>query len=243
MSTNVVTSLTFSGPNSALLEVLGQLTPDDPALKLAEASAAADRTSWARFEPWRAKPEPPSILACEQDGFADLGLAVLSRSGPDYLKRKMETDPLGQGCPPDWSISSERLLQIHGLAHFKGPALLAFAEAKSPGCIEAGLREIRAFKETGSFGWYPWRIRNWGARAFGKDLQIDALPDGSITLRFHSVNACPVPLIRTLVSNAPYLEASGAAIDEENLDTTFLMNLPHQSCRLEGVSVSCGFRR
>lgn len=215
MGNLVTTSLTLSGPEADLERIIGLLTTAAPDQLLAETRATPHMSVWADFAPWRAVPEPEVISATADGQLTDIGLAVLSRSGTDHLRLKQGRDPFLSEMPPEYGETADRLLARLGLEKMTGEGLLRAAEVKAPGCLDAGRRVIAAYEATGEFGWYDWRKRHWGVRAFGPELRVSAQPDGSVTLRFDSVNDCPVPLIRALLTGSPGLQLSGAAIDED----------------------------
>jgi hypothetical protein len=221
MGNLVTNTLTLSGPEFELKRLIGLLTEMDPDLLLGAARARPDRTVWADLAPWRAVPEPDVISETGDGHLADIGLAVLSRGGTDHLRLKRERDPFLSLMPPEYGETAEGLLRKLGLDRLAGEALLQAAEAKAPGCLIAGRRAIAAYEATGEFGWYDWRRRHWGARAFGSELRLEAGTDGSVTLRFDSVNDCPVPLLMALLTKAADLEMNGAALDEDAGEAVF----------------------
>lgn len=219
---NLVTNMiTLSGDDANLKRLIGLLTEADPDQLLSAARMDPGQPVWADFAPWRAVPEPDAIAETGDGQLADIGLAVLSRGGTDHLRLKRERDPFLSQMPPEYGETSEGLLRKLGLDRLSGEMLLQAAEAKAPGCLIAGQRAIAAYEATGEFGWYDWRRRHWGARAFGSELRLEAGADGSAHLRFDSVNDCPVPLIRALVATAPGVELSGAALDENAGEAVF----------------------
>lgn len=222
MGNLVTNALTLSGPEADLKRLIGLLTETDPDLLLTAARRSPDGVAWADLAPWRAVPEPDVVSETGDGQLADIGLAVLSRGGVDHLRLKRERDPFLSQMPPEYGETAEGLLRKLGLDRLSGEALLTAAEAKVPGCLIAGRRAIAAYEATGEFGWYDWRHRHWGARAFGSELRVGAGADGSVALRFDSVNDCPVPLIRALVAAAPDVELSGAALDEDTGEAVFL---------------------
>ena len=222
MGNLVTNALTLSGPEPELTRLIGLLTETDPDRLLAAARTSPDRVAWADLAPWRAVPEPDVISETGDGHLADIGLAVLSRDGVDHLRLKQGRDPFLSQMPPEYGETAEGLLRRLGLDRLSGKALLQEAEAKAPGCLIAGRRAIAAYEATGEFGWYDWRRRHWGARAFGSELRLEAGADGSVTLRFDSVNDCPVPLIRALIEHAHEVELSGAALDEDAGEAVFL---------------------
>lgn len=222
MGNLVTTSLTMSGPEADLERIIGLLTTVAADRLLAETRAISHVSVWADFAPWRAVPEPEIISATRDGQVTDIGLAVLSRDGTDHLRLKQGRDPFLSEMPPEYGETADSLLTKLGLEKLTGEDLLKAAEGKAPGCLDAGRRAIAAYEATGEFGWYDWRKRHWGVRAFGPELRLSALPDGSVTLRFDSVNDCPVPLIRALMADAPEVQMSGAAIDEDADIAVFL---------------------
>lgn len=222
MGNLVTTAITLTGPDPDLERLLSGLTPAATGALLAKVRAAPLTPSWVDFAPWRAIPEPGPIAATREDPIPDIGLAVLSRDGFDYLRLKQERNPAYAELPPELTDTSEGLLRRFGLDGLDRETLHLAATARWPGCIEEARRAIAAFEATGEFGWHDWRLRNWGVRAFGPDLRVSALPDGALTLRFDAVNDCPVPLLKALLSRAPKLQMSGAAIDEDGGFAVFL---------------------
>lgn len=222
MGNLVTNALTLSGPEEELTRLIGLLTETGPDRLLAAARAHPDRIAWADLAPWRAVPEPDVVSETGDGQLADIGLAVLSRGGTDHLRLKRGRDPFLSRMPPEYGETAEGLLRKLGLDRLSGEALERAAEEAVPGCLIAGRRAIAAYEATGEFGWYDWRRRHWGARAFGSELRLEAGADGSVTLRFDSVNDCPVPLIRALVASAPGVELSGAALDEDAGEAVFL---------------------
>jgi hypothetical protein len=221
MGNLVTNSLTLSGPEEDLKRLIGLLTETDPDLLLSAARTSPDRAVWADFAPWRAVPEPDVISDTGDGQLADIGLAVLSRGGVDHLRLKRERDPFLSLMPPEYGETAEGLLRKLGIDRLSGEELLRAAEEAVPGCLIAGRRAIAAYEATGDFGWYDWRRRNWGARAFGSEVRLEAAADGSVHLRFDSVNDCPVPLLMALLAEAPDLELSGAALDEDAGEAVF----------------------
>lgn len=212
---NLVTiALDLTGPAPDLILTLGRLTGEDPTELMSRVRVKGGPV-WAGAAPWRAAPEPDVVTATGDGHQVDLGLAVLSRDGTDHLRLKQGLDPFLAQMPPEFSETADGLLRKHGVAGLTGEALLAAAETRAPGCVDAGRRAIAAYEATGEFGWYDWRMRHWGARAFGAELRVTALPDGAISVRFDSVNSCPVALIRALLAQAPGVEMCGAALDED----------------------------
>lgn len=224
MGNLVTTSLTLSGPEAALERIIGLLTTAAPDQLLANARSAPNQPLWADFAPWRAVPEPEVISVTRDGQITDIGLAALSRGGTDHLRLKQGRDPFLSDMPPEYGETADSLLAKLGLEKMTGEDLLKAVELKVPGCLDAGRRAIAAYEQTGEFGWYDWRKRHWGARAFGAELRVSALPDGSLTLRFESVNDCPVPLIRALMADSPEVQLSGAAIDEDADIAVFLVS-------------------
>lgn len=222
MGNLVTTLITVSGPEADLSALLGLLTNTDPARLLAEVRAAPGRPVWADLAPWRAVPEPEEITATRRDPTSDLGLAILSRDGTDHLRLKQGRNPAYLELPPELTDTAEGLLRNFGLERLSGDALHAAAEARFPGCLDAGRRAIAAYEATGEFGWNDWRLRHWGVRAFGRELRLQGAPDGALALRFDSVNDCPVPLLRALLPRVPELQLSGAALDEDGGFAAFL---------------------
>ena len=221
---NLVTNMiTLSGPAADMERLIGLLTGEDPVRLLAGARANPDRLAWADFAPWRAVPEPEVITATGDGQLTDLGLAVLSRDGVNHLRLKQDRDPFLSQMPPGFSETADGLLRKIGLGDLTGEDLLTAAELHAPGCVEAGRLAIAAYEATGEFGWYDWRQRHWGARAFGEELRVQPGADGSVSLRFDSVNDCPVPLIRSLIAQEPSVELSGAGLDEDAGLAVFLV--------------------
>lgn len=220
---NLVTNLiTVSGSETDLKRIISLLTETNPDRLLITAASHKDRVAWTDLAPWRAVPEPDLIAATRGDTMTDLGLAVLSREGVDHLRLKQGRDPALLELPPEVTDTAEDLLRNFGLDALHGDALRDAAETRSPGCLDAARRAIAAFDATGEFGWYDWRMRNWGVRAFGPELRLQANSDGSLSLRFDSVNDCPVPFLYALLSHAPEAELSGAALDEDGGFAVFL---------------------
>lgn len=222
MGNLVTTSLTLSGPEADVERIIGKLTTAAPDRLLAETRAIPYVSVWVDFVPWRAVPEPEIISTTRDGQLTDIGLAVLSRGGTDHLRLKQGRDPFLSEMPPEYEETADSLLGKLGLSRLSGSALHAAAEHKAPGCMDAGRCAIAAWEATGEFGRSDWRKRYWGVRSFGQDLRVSSLPDGSVRLRFDSVNDCPVPLIRALLAEAPELQLSGAAIDEDADIAVFL---------------------
>lgn len=215
MGNLVTTQITVSGSEEDLRELLGLLTETDPEGLLTAPKLGRGAPVWTEFAPWRAVPVPDEVEATRQDPAPDLGLAVLSRDGTDHLRLKRDRNPAWLELPPDPTDTAEGLLRNFGLETLRGEALRSAAEARSPGCLDAGRRAIAAYEATGEFGWLDWRLRHWGVRAFGPELRLQKGADGALALRFDSVNDCPVPLLRRVLARFPGLQMSGAALDED----------------------------
>ena len=211
----VTNSLVISGPDDALERIIRLLTTAAPDRLLAETREIPYASVWADFTPWRAVPELAVISATLDGQLTDIGLAVLSRGGADHLRLKQGRDPFLSEMPPEYGETAHTLLVKLGLEKLTGEDLHSVAEGRVPGCLDAGRRAIAAYEATGEFGWYDWRKRHWGVRAFGAELRVSSLPDGSVRLRFDSVNDCPLPLIRAILNAEPGVQLSGAAIDED----------------------------
>jgi hypothetical protein len=222
---NLVTNMiTLSGDDQTLERVISRLTDADPGPLLAGVRSNPGVPVWVRAEPWRGVPEP-EVIAVTKDGvLVDLGLAALSRDGVDHLRLKQDRDPFLSQMPPEFGETADSLLRKMGVQELRGEALHAAVEAKAPGSIGAGRSAILAYEATGEFGWYDWRMLNWGARAFGEELRVEGGADGSVSVRFDSVNSCPVPLICALLGVGPDLQLSGAAIEEDTGFSLFLVS-------------------
>jgi hypothetical protein len=217
MGSLVTNLMTVSGSPDAILAAIGKICGADPGEILAEAGRADAEAAWTAFEPWKLVPEPASISATQDGEIVDIGLAALSRGGGvDYLGIKQDKDPFLDAMPIEFTQTTESILRKLGLDRLSGEALVSAAEEKRPGCLEAGRRAIAAYAETGEFGWYDWRMKHWGVRAFGEELRVAVLEDGSVDLRFDSVNACPLPWIRAFAFANQALQIEGAAVEEDN---------------------------
>lgn len=214
---NIVTTLmTLSGTPEAILQAIGRICEADPEGLLAEAGKDGSEAAWTGFRPWKLVPEPASISATQDGQIVDIGLAVLSREGVDHLRLKQGKDPFLGAMPIEYAETAVSILRKLGLEDLSGEALHEAAEAKSPGCIQAGRQAIAAYADTGEFGWYDWRMRHWGVRAFGEDLRLSLQGDGSVDLRFDSVNASPMPWILAFARENPNLQIDGASVEEDN---------------------------
>lgn len=234
MANLVTNDITLSGRPEAVLRGIAAWTHDDPEALLAVAGRAQSNAGWGRMTPEKIAPEPAVITATADGTQVDLGLAILSAgrgavlatmapdlkarapSTSDWLREKQNRDPFLSGLPPAHQMTSDALLAKLGLTAMTPEGIAAQAEAKAPGAIAAGLAAIRAALETGEFGWYDWRARHWGTRAFCDELRVACLPDGSVSLRFDSVNSAPMPLIAAFAKAHPDLELSGASVEEDN---------------------------
>ena len=49
----------------------------------------------------------------------------------------------------------------------------------------------------------------------GVRVRFSIQDDGSFSLRFDSVNSCPIPLFRKILEQSPDIQISGAALDED----------------------------
>jgi hypothetical protein len=222
---NLVTNLiSLSGEDQTLERAISRLTDAEPGPLLETVRLAPGVPVWVRAEPWRGVPEPEVIAATKDGVMVDIGLAALSRDGVNHLRLKQDRDPFLGQMPPEFSDTADRLLRKIGAEHLRGEALLAAAERKAPGCVAAGRLAIRAYEQTGEFGWYDWRMRHWGARAFGEELRVEGGADGSVSVRFDSVNSCPVPLITALLDAGSDLQLSGASIEEDTEFSLFLVS-------------------
>jgi hypothetical protein len=222
---NLVTNLiTLSGEKRTLEQAISRLTDAEPGPLLAEVRSNPGKPIWVRAEPWRGVAEPEVIAATKDGVMVDIGLAALSRDGVNHLRLKQDRDPFLGQMPPEFGETADSLLGKIGAQDLHGEDLLAAAERRAPGCVEAGRRAIAAYEATGEFGWYDWRMRHWGARAFGEELRVEGGADGSVSVRFDSVNSCPVPLISALLEAGDDLQLSGAAIDEDTETSLFLVS-------------------
>lgn len=224
---NLVTNLVaLSGPGQALHAAIARLTDTEPPAVIAQLKAAPDGIAWVPFLPWRGIPEPGVVAktANYPTTAIELGLAVLSREGTDYLRIRQDRDPSLAQMPPEYTMTAAGVLASFGLQSLSGPALHRAAEGRIEGCMDAGRAVIAAFRETGEFHWHDWRLKHWGARAFGEEMRVEACRDGSLRLRFDSVNRCPEPLIRSIASSDPELHLHGAAIEEDSEMSVFFVS-------------------
>jgi len=153
-----------------------------------------------------------AMAQADQDEIA----AILSE-GKDWLREKQNRDPFLSGMPAEYQMTAPALLEKMGIldeaGHLK-PEKLNEDWAKA--ALSAGIASVKAFQETGEFGWYDWRQKHWGSRAFDEDLRVECLGDGSVALRFGSVNEAPLPFIRAFAAAHNALEMSGASVEEDN---------------------------
>lgn len=143
-------------------------------------------------------------------------VAEILKEGRDWLREKQNADPFLSGMPAEYQMTTPALLAKMGLV--TGDRLQAekLKEDWVKAALAAGIASVKAFQETGEFGWYDWRQKHWGTRAFGDELRVECLADGSVSLRFDSVNTAPMPLIAAFAAAHPDLQISGASVEEDN---------------------------
>lgn len=143
-------------------------------------------------------------------------IAKILREGRDWLREKQNRDPFLSGMPPEYQMTSAALLGKMGIVTDAGLQPEKLEEPWVKSALLAGIASVKAFQETGEFGWYDWRQKHWGTRAFGDELRVECLADGSVSLHFDSVNTAPMPLIAAFAAAHPDLQISGASVDEDN---------------------------
>lgn len=143
-------------------------------------------------------------------------IAEILKEGRDWLRDKQNADPFLSGMPAEYQMTTPVLLAKMGLVTGDGLQAEKLKEDWVNAALAAGIASVKAFQETGEFGWYDWRQKHWGTRAFGEEMRVECLADGSVSLRFDSVNTAPMPLISAFAAAHPNLQISGASVEEGN---------------------------
>lgn len=217
MGNLVSNGLVLSGPREALIRALALMTPDevDPLFTVTGTDTGTDGLAYVKFSPEILVPEPAAISATQDGQNVDIGLAALSTNGVNHLRIKQDRDPFLSGMPPAYQETADSILLKLGLETLRGDALLAAVEKLVPGALEAGRLAVAAHEETDEFGWYDWRKKHWGARAFAAEMRVEVIGD-DLNLRFDSVNDAPVAWIVALAAACPDLKFKAASFDEDN---------------------------
>lgn len=155
-------------------------------------------------------PETDKIPATSQE------IAEILKEGRDWMRDKQNRDPFLSGMPAEYQMTTPALLKKMGLVTDAGLQPEKLKEDWVKTALAAGIAAVKAFQETGEFGWYDWRAKHWGSRAFDEEIRVECLADGSVSLRFDSVNTAPLALIRAFVKAHPDLQISGASVEEDN---------------------------
>lgn len=186
------------------------------------------------FNPQKLLPQPDSITATQDLNSAqvDLGLSVMARNGPDFLKIKQERDPVLREMPARFQQTAQSLLLKSGLLYLSGEDLERAAERVSPGCIAAAAAAIKAYEETESFDWCDWRLKTWGSRSFGEHLYANWREGFSLEIRFDSLNQAPVGLISAFAKAHPDVSINGAGYDEDSDYSVFFVSDPDEASGL-----------
>ncbi|MCE6959261.1 hypothetical protein LAZ40_09370 [Cereibacter sphaeroides] len=243
---NLITNAVIvSGSDEVILRAIAAFISADAAKVLQDARASKWQQGYGAFTPEHLVPEPAVIGATRDDASVDIGLAVLSAGGEvlgqiapdlaaqaggitDWLRVKQDRDPFLSAMPAEYQTTTPALLRKLGLDDVDPAQLRAAAEAKAPGAVAAGVAAIRAWLETGEFGWYDWRQKHWGARAFGEALTVSLREDDSVALRFDSVNSAPGPLLRAFAQAHPDIAFEAASVDEDNDFSAFFVTDPDE---------------
>lgn len=223
---NLVTNrITLSAPNGPLPEdlrdrLLNALSPLGAAEALSRIEGR-EEGEWIPLSFEGVVPEPPSIKALGEDHHPELGLALLSDGTTDWIRRFVTNQPFEDMMPAEMATTRTSILERHGLLGLEGEALRAAGEAKTPGSLTAGKAAIRAIEETGFATWLQWREAKWGTRCDIEDGRVWIDEEGSLNLRFDTVNDIPVPFIKALAAAFPEVSMLAAGIDEDtDLSTT-----------------------
>lgn len=231
---NLVTNrITLSAPNGPLSDelrdrLLDTLSPLGAPEALARIEGK-EEGEWVPLSFQGIVPEPESIRALTEDGshHSELGLALLSDATTDWVRQHVKHDSIEELLGVDEATTRISILQRHGLLGLEGEALRAAGEALKPGSLEAGQAAIRAIEETGYSTWLQWREAKWGTRCDMEDGRVWLDEEGSLNLRFDTVNAVPMPVITELAKAFPDLQIMGAGIDEDtDYSVTFVTGEP-----------------
>lgn len=222
---NLVTNgLILEGSGTALAHALSGFC-DEPARILAAVRETPEVLSCA-FRPEALVAQPDCIRKTQDGMIVDLGLAVLSDLENDYIAIRRSRDSILARMPADIRDTALSILIRTGLFGLPQEEVRDKAEEIAPGCLAAGQAAIAAYRQTGEFGWYDWRKRHWGTRAFGENVRLYVNQDDTLTARFDSVNTCAAPWIAALARANPAVQIHGAAFDADTDYAVFFVSDP-----------------
>lgn len=215
---NIVTNIIrFTGKpealKTALSSALGEAAADVDIAKVA--------TDWhddlhLPFSLSTLVPEPAVVAATSVSSQSEnIGLAILSVGGIDWLRLKAEKDLFLSQMPPEFTETAAGLLAKLKLDGLTGKALHAKAAVVCPEAIPAGRAARDSFKKTGHFNWQAWRAENWGTRSGPEEATVRVEDVDRVSIRFDTVNAAPNQWFMAFAKANPDVMCEGAGYDED----------------------------
>ena len=161
-------------------------------------------------------PEPAVVAATSLFSQSeDIGLAILSVGGVDWLRFKTEKDAFLNSMPPEYTETSAGLLAKLKLDGLTGKALHDKAAIVCPDAIPAGRAARESFKKTGHFNWQAWRAANWGTQAGPEEATVRVEDVDCVSIRFDTVNTAPNQWFMAFAKANPDVMCEGAGYDED----------------------------
>lgn len=215
---NIVTNIIkFTGRpealKAALTSAIGEAADQ---IDTSKVSMTWEDDTWVDFTLSTLVPEPGEVTATDiSENLGNLGLAILSVGGVDWLRLKQDCDPVLLAMPPHYTQTSHGLLEQNGLSGLEGQALQDKANATCPGAIPAGEAIRTSFEKTGHFNSTSWRAAKWGTMASPVDAIVKVESEDCVSIRFDTVNAAPDAWFIAFAKANPEVMCEGAGYDED----------------------------
>lgn len=167
----------------------------------------------------RLLPEPDEMaLIRNHFPLVTIGLAVLGEEGERVLSQIVNSaeddDPYLMRAALNGHLTPASIIERAKLS--AGPDLISRAEARFPGCLVAAEHAIRAWRFYQETDPGRWSQQVRGARTIDTDASLKRDADGSLSLRFYSVDNAASGIFCALAASLPHAMILMLAVDEES---------------------------